>query len=99
MPELKFEEVNYRAVDYNDWDKFIAEVYGVPDYSITADEEYGNDENHEFRARKEPLDTYDANKIVKLKEGRGSYTTSVLMNDLCNRGLIEEGTYLIKVSW
>lgn len=101
MEKLKYEERNVKVVDYDDWDQFIQKVYGIEDYSIVADQEMNNDECREYRvANQELLDKYDSHELEKFKRGENvNYMTRVLMADLCIRGLLEEGTYLIKVCW
>ena len=44
----------------------------------------------------EQMDDYDRGKFEK---GRYSYMTRSFLNELCFRGKLEPGEYLINVSW
>lgn len=102
MVELKYRTESYYYVDYDEFDKFVKEIYGVQQFEVAADLESGNDTSHTFNGiKKKPLSQWDAKKIedFKTKDGAVSYTTRTLLEDLCNNGHIPEGNYIIRVSW
>ena len=97
--ELKHEKVEYIEVEYRDLQQFIKDVY-KKNFSFVADNECQNDSQHTFIVKKEELDDYDKEKLKKFKKtGVYDYITSILLTDMCNRGIIEEGMYLITVMW
>lgn len=86
-------------VDYSDLEDFIEENYNV-EYNIIAGEETGNDEYLSYTIKNEYLTNYDYLNLRKWTEtGNGMYLLSNILQDLCVKGLIEEGNYLIHVSW
>lgn len=101
--KLKYIEKIVREVDYNDLDDFINIVYhkSPRTFEVVADQEWGNDEDHEIQIKKEEIKhDWDKDKLVQWNiTGRGNYLLRLLLTDLCNRDLLEPGTYLIKVSW
>lgn len=98
-PTLKCKKETRIVVNECELDEFIEEVYGV-NYEPTAREEWSNDTEHCFILKKKLLDDYDTKKIRALESGKPEdYSLRVIMTDLCNKNLIEEGTYTISVSW
>jgi hypothetical protein len=98
---LKHEKFEVIAVDYNDFDKFIKEIYQI-DYEIIVDEELNNDSHKLFQIKKEELKEWDKEKLKKFLKSNGkdeSWCAKLLLTDLCNQDLIEPGWYLIKVCW
>ena len=98
-PELEVEQKTVFKVDYNDLDDFISEVYGHR-YEIVADEELSNYSSKEFDIKKEVLDDYDSKSLQEfIDDGKGQFNARLILIDLCNKGLIEEGDYIIKIYW
>ncbi len=87
-------------VDYSELDELIEKQYGRK-YECVAYEEWSNYESHSFDVQKEKLDDYDKEKIDNWnsKNGSGMYMTTIFLNDMCNRGVIEPGEYLVNVYW
>lgn len=99
-PELRYEIRTVYHVDYNDFDKFIHEVYGNKGYEFAADQESSNDHSHEFRVDDKPVDSYEKAKLEKFSNGEHcSWVTRALLQDCCHRKLIPAGRYVIRVSW
>ena len=97
---LKTKDFWVHQVEYYDIDNFVKQVYGY-DFSIAASEELKNDSQKTFLVKKEELDEYEKETIevfMKCGEDHG-FMTGVLLNDLCNKGFIEPGEYLVNVSW
>jgi len=101
--ELKVGRVSHFTVDDNILEAFIKRVYGITDwnFSLVAMEEWHNDSEHEFSVSREPLDKWQAQDLDDLMFNNGSanYMLSVLFQDMCNNGHIEEGEYLVRVCW
>ena len=102
MP-IKFKEVKYFEVEYKDLEHYINSHYGTSGYSVVADMECSNDSSVTIDCvKKQDLDEYEKKELTKFLDSDGndgSYITSTLMLDLCNKGLIPEGDYLIRVCW
>ena len=87
------------TVEHNDMDKFISEVYDRT-FEFVADEEANNYSSYEFTVERKTLDDYDTKKLDGFKAtGKGQFLSLLLLTDLCNKGLIESGDYIIQVSW
>lgn len=102
--KLKYREKLVLQVDYNDLNEFITQAYGLTQpYEVVAEEEWGNDQSHTLLVEKRELDEDELEDIVTMEATKGkripSYTTSTLLDDLCNKGLIEPGEYLVRVTW
>ena len=99
IPTLACQKVCYTEVKYHDLDDFIQEVYGH-EFSCVADQEWNNDTKKTVWAEKENLALYDQVKLDEfVKEGKYNFSLHVILSDLCNRGLMEPGKYLVSISW
>lgn len=89
------------AIDYRDVEKLIQEAYDVGEWSFVADNELGNDSDLELNIKAEPLDKWQQPKLDRFidTKGQGSFMTRTLLTDLCNKGVLEPGSYLVSVSW
>lgn len=92
------------VVDYWDLEELIKEVYNQEDYEFTADMECGNDTKKSFKVKKGEfegsLGEYYRKDIQKfIDKGEYSYLAGKLLNDLADKDIIQEGDYLINVSW
>jgi hypothetical protein len=99
---LRVRTETIHEVDCFNLEQFVKEQY--PDakpYSFVADQECGNDSVHRFRVSKESLlQDYDRRRVEDFAAGkRVSGITGALLDDLCRRGLIEPGTYVVSVCW
>lgn len=100
--KLKHDIEIVRTVECSDLEEFIRLMYNVSAeyYSFTIDVECGNDSTIEFFVKKEVLDSYDKKQLEAWKGGQGGgYMTQLLLTDLCNQELIDEGNYYIRVCW
>ncbi len=99
--KLKTEQKITFHVDYYDLEEFINHHYSPSiDFCFPADVESANDTSHTFELTfGDELSEWDLKKIEKFKQGKGSYVTATLLQDLCNRGLIDPGSYVINVCW
>jgi len=80
-------------IQYSDFDKLVRKHYNKPDYEVLIGLECGNDTEHLFHVKKEPIDEYD------MDSKRFFEYPQTILNDLCNKEIIEEGEYLIQVCW
>lgn len=98
MP-LRCKIVSTIAVDYNDLERFIKEIYGQ-DYEIPSQEEKGNDCTITYEMRVEPLSDYQERKLGEFCQGKNvSYALRIILQDLVNNGMILPGNYSIHISW
>lgn len=97
--ELKHEKLTVLAVEAWDFNPFVERIYGRY-FCFAADQEARNGSTHSFRNIGEPLDEYDE-EILKefIETGKHNNLARVLLNDLCAKGLIESGHYIIRVFW
>ena len=75
-------------------EKLIQKEYNYKDYSFCADQECGNDSQHSFNVELNAVSYYERTEMLS-----GCFTTGSILNDLCDRGIIKKGKYLIKVCW
>jgi hypothetical protein len=98
---LQCEMKVYVTVDYYELNRFISFLSGK-EYDFVADQECGNDSEHEFNLEGiEPFDD-DIKKIESFLYGDGNlpkYSTGDLLQYLAQNEIIPFGTYLVKVSW
>lgn len=92
---MKLEERTVFVVDYNELDRAISEEFKIK-YECVAYEEWGNYQSHEFSVKAEPMNKYD---LRDLQKNDLHWKTSTLLNEMCHRGKIKPGHYLIKVFW
>lgn len=87
-------------VDYYDVEVLIHKIYGSH-FEIVAQEEASNDSNLTFTVEaKEPEYDWDRDELEKFTSNRTSdCSTSLILNDMCRKGIIEPGNYLINISW
>lgn len=80
-------------------DAFIAQCYGLAkDFEMT---ESPNDTDYGVTVEKKPLDKWDRVTADKAaQEGWvENYKLGVVLCDLCNKGFIEPGEYMVTMSW
>lgn len=98
-----FSEERFYTIDYKDIEKLIREVYKIHSYNIVAMEEAFEDSALRFDVEAK-VDEIDREDIEDFLRGRKEYTcnmymTGPLLNDMCNKGLIKPGKYLVEVCW
>lgn len=92
------------SVDYTDVEAKIEEIYGHK-YSIIDDEGIGSSEYNAalisvFATNKEIVYEYDKQELDKFKKGKTvKHILFLIFQDLCYKGYIEEGEYIIDVYW
>lgn len=91
------------SVNYHDLEHLIREIYGITgDWSFVEDQECGNDSDHEFHVERKPLAKYEEEQLANFIQSKGereSYMANTILDDLCNKQIIEPGNYLVQVSW
>jgi len=90
-------EVTHK-VDYSELQQTIEQVYGKK-FDILEDMDASNDTSVEVTVQPR-CDKFDQERIDKwLKTGETGYLARSLMNDMCLKGHIPEGSYVIRISW
>ena len=98
--EKKMKKKTYIEMDYMEFEELVAKYFGRKDYEFIADVECGNDSNHIFNIKKEVLNKYDKEHLNEWKlTGKGTFMAHYILTELANMGVLEEGRYLISVSW
>jgi hypothetical protein len=95
------------SVTYREIQNLIDEHYGQAagfkeEFNIACIEEQGNDTDLEIHVEKGENDKEESEEggYLTPKNGRyRNYSTQAFLNDLCDRGFIPEGDYLINISW
>jgi hypothetical protein len=89
-------------MEYGELEKLIEKTYGFEEYSIPAEEEMGNYCSYTTELTKdEVLDGYDKEDLEKMKTSKKpmQWRTHLLMQDMCNNGILEPGDYVVKIFW
>lgn len=99
MKDLKHKKVSYIELDAWELDEFFEKVYGYQ-YEIAASHEASSGTNLTFRIDG-VVGSYDEEDLEKFKQtGRmNGRKTSLLLNDLARRGIIEKGEYIVEICW
>lgn len=96
--QVSKKEVN--SIYYRTLNKFINEFYDKEDYSLVEDIEATNDTVVCYKVSKRELDMFEQTTLHKfVNKSIIGYTLPTLLLDLCNKGVIEEGNYLIEIYW
>jgi len=85
--------------DYDEIENIIMDTYGKY-YEIPSGEELNNDSSLTFNCAKGELYEYDKETLDRfIYTGRGDWLLNILVQDLCNKGKLAEGKYVMSVSW
>lgn len=87
--------------DYSEIDEIISNRFGK-EYEIAVSNEWGNDESHElYLSKSDKFYSWDEDKLAAWLAGTSTQPPShqYLMHILCVEDVLEEGAYLINVSW
>ena len=99
LQPLKVKTVTYYQLEWTELERFIKSVYGQT-YDFVSDMEANNDSEHTFSVKQRAFSEWDAKDLEQFKTtGKIGYRAHLLLDDLCNQGLIPEGEYLITVCW
>lgn len=94
--KLQCEEKTYFVVDAYEFDRFIQEAYGRSEYNFGADLEIDPEETCvTFTVTGEVLEYRESAITLFIEKGEYFMSARYLLDDLCRRGLIEEGNYLV----
>ena len=105
MSMEKFKKQEYYTISCGEFEKLVKESYGMDseaEFSFAEARECSNDSDHSFLAERRELDEYDQENIQKLIEdpaSAGYCTIDTIFDDLCNKGIIEPGHYLVSICW
>ena len=96
---LQYSKVIYKEINSFDLEKLITDHYSR-DYEIVSDNEWNNDSSYKQNISKGEIDDFYKERFEDWKQGFGgsNYMLRHILQDLCNKGEIEEGNYLIDVS-
>lgn len=87
------------SIDYNDFDKLVKLVTGQ-NFEVACDLEAYNGMSKEFSVKRKQLDDYNNRKLEEfLNTGKYSNLTCVIVQHLCNLGVIPECNLIIDIYW
>lgn len=87
-------------IDSNELDTLVHEKLGFKEYEFVPVEECGNDSSHEFTVSNKPHDKWQQESIDKWAKYKFvRYSNGAILNELCIKGFIEPGEYLVTVCW
>lgn len=97
------DKVTVNVMDYQELDKLVNDTFfgGEDKFCFAANEEMANDTDKLFQ----DIDgvfrfDFDEKNLNEYLAGKETFVYSRhLLNELCRRGKIETGNYLIRVSW
>ena len=99
-PFTDYTVVNYRDIEYDDLENFINKHYKFEhSFEIPCDQEAGNGSNINISVKKEKFRKYDLQELKEFNGSNKSFMLQTILTDLANKDLIEEGEYLISISW
>jgi hypothetical protein len=85
--------------DYGEIEEIIHATYGKH-YEIPSGDELSNDSSLTFSCAKGVLDQYENETLNKfIATGHGDWLLNILVADLCNKGKLAEGKYVMSISW
>jgi hypothetical protein len=85
--------------DYGEIEDIIQDTYGRY-YEIPSGEELHNDSSLTFSCAKGVLNRYENETLNEfIATGHGDWLLNVLVADLCNKGKLAEGKYVMSISW
>lgn len=97
-----FIERTYTCVDYSDMDALLNKHFPNLEISFPADFEMSNDSHKLITVENEPFDEWDQAQYDKLIKGEECTTwapSRLLMQNLCQQGILPAGEYLVEVCW
>lgn len=90
------------SCDCGDIEAVILKEYNTV-YEIMPMEEVGSSQyaaTYSQTVTKTPLDEYELEELNSIQAGKpDQFILSTIMRDLGNKGLLEEGEYVIEVNW
>lgn len=90
----------YIEMEYSELESLIQKEFNLPyDFNLPCDLETSNDTTHTFTAERKPLETYESSNFEAALKKEKSFMTGTFINELCNRGKLEPGKYLINICW
>jgi hypothetical protein len=90
----------YYVLKYSEFDRLVADNYGLSEYECVADMEWNND-TYNYLCGTGVVDGYDQRKLDAALMGNKSvaYMAGDWLNQLIKDGILEAGDYLVHVSW
>jgi len=100
MAGLKMKSKRIHEVEYHHLDAFISAEYDV-NFEVVADQELSNDSAKTMTIRGEVPTEDDLERLQQINHTKivPPFSLRMLMENLCFRGRLPAGDYVIKVSW
>lgn len=88
-----------KVVEYHEVNRFIAQAFGLPEFECHVGA--NNGQSYPMNITRRDLTVEEISKITVSLKNKNCDIDEVhlILNDLVNNGLIQEGNYLVNVSW
>jgi hypothetical protein len=95
----RFKKTVKYVIDAFDLEGLVCEAYSLSDFNAIL--ESPNDCVHSYAVTDDPLEPWDQNILLEAISNQdiNYYNVKVILNDLCRRGAIDPGEYLMEVCW
>lgn len=95
----RIKKIEYYYTPYYVLEEIIKEKFDK-NFSVISDLEAGNGLCYDFEVKKKELKEYEQQNLLSWMKGEYMcYMTPTLLQLLVNRDILQEGNYLINVSW
>ena len=101
ISRMRNEQSYVYIVPSSELEQYISEVYDT-DYELMPSEEVGSSQYAacmKTHIQAKELEEYEKQELEEFKEGGHQFKLNVVLQDMCNHGLLEEGIYIIEVNW
>ena len=95
----KFAQETHFTIDYGDLDEIIQEEYNCPNFTSCLGQSNDSRLTFHIDGNLNRFDEEELQEFLRDHDQDEYGTTRLLMNDLCRKGKIESGHYLISISW
>lgn len=94
----KFLKETIFSIDYSDLNKIISSEYDCPNYEVAL--EQPNDSAMTFYVEAEVAEYDEEDLQIFIETKKQKYNiTGLLLDDLCRKGKIDPGKYLVNICW
>ena len=102
--DKRFTTETFHSIDVYDLNALIAETYGFDEFEGNL--EAPNDSVHSFKVEKlenrhPSLEGFQQKALAEILDDKSCeiYLIHNVLDDMADKGIIEEGNYLVEVSW
>ena len=97
--QLKMTTKVTHFVEYDDFDRFVTQIYNFSDYEFVTYAEANNDSSYTFEPTGK-IEDYNEKEADKIRSGKiRIFQNHLLFDCLVADGYLDPGTYVINVCW